>query len=54
MKNNRYTIYYYNQFYSISQLCIYADSCFEARQIAQKELQYLKMFPNRIYNIQVN
>ena len=54
MKTNRYTVYYYNQFYMIMELCIYADSAYEARQQAQKELQYLKMFPNRIYNIQVN
>ena len=52
--NNKYTIYYYNQFYMISQICIYANSAYDARQIAMKELQYLKMFPNRIYNIQVN
>ena len=51
---NKYTIYYYTPFYSVSELCVYATSCYDARQIAQQELQYLKMFPNRIYNIQPN
>ena len=49
----KYIIYYYTQFYSVQQLCVYATSCFNAREIAQQEMQYLKMFPNRIYSIQI-
>ena len=48
---NHYTVRYHDSQHRHQDVCIYADDCFEARQVAMESVKFIQDHPNSIDHI---